>query len=186
VKVSVSRGATVRLWAGVAAVISALALSAAAFGSAATGSTGTRTDPFKRGAVVLVGGGFAVRVVSVDTKASRMLAAGTDGIRGAPPGQTDVLVTMRATNRAKVAGIPFVDGSLGAIGAAGAPYSSLTESCGTVPSDVSTISPIPAGKSETVRTCWQVVKLDADTLVMFYEPYSGAPRMYFALRDRAR
>jgi len=146
---------------------------------------GTRTNPVKFGAVVEEGG-FATRVVAVDTNAWRSLKRTSAANRPPPLGFSDVLVAIQATNHTKSAQIPFVDGTLNAIGASGRSYSSLTLSCGAIPTDVSSISPVPARKTVVVHTCWQVADLDLKSLVMYYAPYSGGRKIYFALRPRDR
>jgi hypothetical protein len=143
---------------------------------------GTREHPYKRGAVVTVDGGFAMRVLSIDSNAWTSARLKRSGGRPPLPGRSDVLVTMQATNRTRADGLPFIDGTLGAIGASGIAYSSITGSCGSIAGDVSSISPVPPGKTVLVYTCWQVSKLDVASLVMFYAPYEDPHRTYFALR----
>lgn len=148
----------------------------------ATAKPGTRAHPFKAGTLVRVGGGFAIRVTSVDPNAWSSIRRQGSGNRAPAPGRSDVLVTMRATNRARLQGIPFVDGELGAIGRYGNTYSTLIGTCGTLARDVSTIDPVPPGKTVVVRTCWQVPTFDARSLVMSYAPYDGSRTSYLALR----
>lgn len=150
--------------------------------TSAAADVGTRAHPYKLGALVRMDG-FAIRVLSVDTNAWRSPLRLTRSRDRAPVrGRKDVLVTMRATNRARVQGIPFVNGTLGAIGIATDTYSSLVESCGAIAGDVSTISPVPVGKTVVVHTCWQVPDFEVKSLVMYYAPYDGSRKKYFALR----
>jgi hypothetical protein len=160
-------------------LVTALALLPVATAAA---KPGTRAHPYKRGALVRVDGGFAIRVLSTDTNAWRSIQLQGSGNRAPAPGRSDVLVTMRATNRSRIQGIPFVDGELGAIGRFGNTYSSLTSTCGTITRDVSAIDPAPPGKTVIVRTCWQVPTFDAKSLVMSYAPYDDSRKTYFALR----
>jgi hypothetical protein len=147
----------------------------------AAADAGTRAHPYKRGALVRVDG-FAIRVLSIDTNAWKSIRLQGSGNRAPAPGRTDVLVTMRATNRTRLQGIPFVDGELGAMGRFGNAYSSLTGTCGTISRDVSAIDPVLPGKTVVVRTCWQVPTYDAKSLVMSYAPYDGSRKAFFALR----
>jgi hypothetical protein len=140
---------------------------------------GTRANPHDRGARVRVDG-FVIRVLSTDTNAWTSIRG--SGNRAPARGRTDVLVTMHATNRAGLPGIPFVNGELGAVGRYGTTYSSLVGSCGTIARDVTAIDPVAPGKTVVVRTCWQVPRLDARSLVMSYAPYDGSRTIYFALR----
>jgi len=149
----------------------------------ASAGLGTRTNPVKFGASVEEGG-LATRVVAVDTDAWPSLKRTSPANRRPPAGASDVLVTIQATNHTKTAQIPFVNGTLNAIGASGRTYSSLTLSCGAIPTDVSSISPVPAEKTVAVHTCWQVANLDLKSLVMYYAPYSQGRKVYFALRPR--
>lgn len=140
---------------------------------------GTRANPYERGARVRVAG-FVIQVLSTNTNAWKSIQG--SGNRPPARGRTDVLVTMRATNRTRVPGIPFVNGELGAVGRYGTRYSSLTGTCGTIARDVTAIDPVSPGKTALVRTCWQVPIVDAKSLVMSYAPYDGARTIYFALR----
>ena len=148
----------------------------------AAAGNGDRAHPHRRGALVHVDGAFAVRVVSVDANAWRSPVLAGRGNRPPEGGRTAALVTLQATNRARSAGIPFVNGSLGAIAASGAAYSSLTASCGTVARDVASIDVVAPGATVTVRACWQVSTRDAGSLVLVYSPYDGSSKTYFALR----
>jgi len=136
------------------------------FAASAAVNVGSRAHPYKLGAVVH-SDGFAVTVVSVQHRA---LA-----------GRSDVTVTIRATNQAKFQGIPFVDGTLGAVDASGFTYSSLSRSCGTIPGDVTVLNPVRPGATVTVHTCWKVANFDLKSLVMYYAPYDGSRETYFAL-----
>jgi hypothetical protein len=157
-----------------------LVLALLAVGPAAA-DVGTRAHPYKRGALGSVDG-FAIRVLTIDSNAWRSPVLERARDRKPVPGRRDVLVTMRATNRAKVQGIPFVNGTLGAIEASGAAYSSLIESCGPITGNVSSIDSVPPSKTVIVHTCWQVPNRDAKSLVMYYAPYDGSHKTYFALR----
>ncbi len=150
----------------------------------AAGSVGTRANPYRLGSLVREGG-FAARVLAVDTNAWRSLRRANPAARRPAPGFSDVLVTIRVTNRTKTAGIPFVDGALDAVGPSRERYTSLTDSCGTIPGDVSSISPVPAGKTVTVHACWQVWTLDVRSLVMYFAPYGSGRTTYFALHRSA-
>jgi hypothetical protein len=162
-------------------VVLALALTLLPVASAAA-KDGTRAHPYRRGAPVRVDGGFTVRVTSVDRNAWSSIRHQGSAQPAPPPGLRDVLVTMRATNHARTHGIPFLNGTLGAVARSGNTYNSLTETCGTISRDVGSSDPVPPGKTVVVHTCWQVRDFDIKSLVMTYTPYEGSRKLYFALR----
>ena len=121
-----------------------------------------------------------MRVVAAQRKAWPQLAA-----LGDPrpvPGATDVLVRMRVTNRSRLPAIPFVDGTLDAVGRSTIVYESLAQSCGALPHDYQSSDTLGPGESAVVTTCWQVARADAASLLMWYDRYAGGGRTFFALR----
>ena len=151
----------------------------------ALANSGTHADPYARGTLANSIDGFAIRVLAVNTDAWPVIRSAGASNRRPFLGSTDVLVRIEAINRGRDAGIPFVSGTLNAVGRAGTPYTPFARGCGVIPRDVSTISPISPGKSAVVNVCWQVDDSDVDSLLMVYEPYQGARNVYFALHRAA-
>jgi len=170
-----------RSWAHAWGTLLTAPLLVVASASASAGAApGTRAHPYKKGAAVTIDG-FRVRVVSVNRNAWPRLRANASN-RPPEAGTTYVTVTLRAKSRLPVASVPFVNGTLNAVGPSKLVHSSVVQSCGVISNDVANADLVSAGATVRQNACWQVSTLDAPSLVMFYDRYDGRRPIYFSLK----
>jgi hypothetical protein len=147
--------------------------------AAAAVAPGSRHDSTTRDLTVRIGG-FDVHVVGKTLNAWPTLRFYNASSLRPGPGLTDVMVTLRAVNRGSDGAIPFVSGTLEAIGKTNV-YTPFAQSCGSIPNDYQNVNVVPPNHSVAVSVCWQVKKADGPALRMFYENYAGGERTFFGL-----
>jgi hypothetical protein len=69
---------------------------------------------------------------------------------------------------------------LRSVGAAAVEYRTFDDSCGVIPDPITDAEVFPGGTIEG-NVCWQIRSSDADSLVMFDDPFLAERRLFFAL-----
>ena len=132
-------------------------------------------------AVVRPRDGWEIQVVSVISDAtSIVLAENMFNDRPGAGGQY-FIARVRATYRGT--GSDSFGGSfrLRAVGQAGNSYTTFNDSCGVIPSPISSNRTFSGGSVEG-NVCWAIASVDASTLVMYDEGFSSSDLAFFALR----
>lgn len=179
---------------------------AAILGAGKTGHSSAPSSPYKRASpvplhrVAAIGGGWRMRVISVDRNANREVAAVPDygGLNDAPAhGAQDFRVTLSLTYSGGGKGNAnlLLDFGLHAMGVHNAAYGLIGDSCGLAlpkPS-LEHVGNVYSGSTVRGHVCFQIAKNDARTLMLFtgnvkdqngleLVHLDGLRRVWFALR----
>lgn len=147
-------------------------------------AVGTRENPIRLGSDGDIGGGFRIKIVSVDTDATAAVMA-ANSLNKQAPGKHFVLARISATYTGSGAGNFFVPSlQLRAVGPSGVSYSTFGSDsrCGVI-ADAFHSSVVFAGGTIVGNVCWQVPQAEAGELVLFPDSLSGQPSIFFALHQ---
>ncbi len=139
-----------------------------------TGTGETRDSPLGIGRVGEVGD-YEVLVLSATPNANDFLAAANSNNEPPSEGNQYFVARVAVTYTGSTSGNPATELNFQAVGKGGSSYDAQGDSCGNYryEDDLLGVNELFEGGSVEINVCWEIDSEDADSLVMYVEPFFG-------------